>query len=89
MYTLAHDNTLWFLSCPGLTAKNTGGIAPPTNISIEKRTMFGLALVLIVAVPIALYAYLHQRRKRVDSHRGYTVLPGDTVTPDHPSVTSV
>ena len=59
---------------------NTGGKAPPAVMSIEQRTMFALALVLMVAVPTALIAYMWHKRR--NAHRkGYAPLAGDTASP--------
>jgi len=55
----------------------TGGQAPPQTMTIEQRTMLGLALVLIVAVPIALFAYLRWRRT-AQRQQDYLPLPGST-----------
>jgi hypothetical protein len=47
--------------------KPTGGEAPAPTLTVEQRTMLGIALVLIVAVPIALFVY-----RRVARRRGYS-----------------
>jgi len=65
----------------GVTAHTpTGGLAPPPTLTVEQRTMLGLALVLIVAVPAAVVVYLRSRR------RGYQSLSGG---PINSAITSV
>lgn len=49
---------------------STGGLAPPPTLTVEERTMLGLALVLIVAVPTIIVVYIRSRR------HGYLSLPG-------------
>lgn len=69
---------------------HTGGQAPPATMTVEQRTMFGLALVLIVAVPTALVAYFWWRRRRAgqSGREGYSALPGETLDVTHASITT-
>jgi hypothetical protein len=53
--------------------KPTGHEAPAQAMTVEQRTMVGLALVLLVAVPIAIFAYLRYRKRAAAE---YTPIPG-------------
>lgn len=55
----------------------TGHEAPVQAMTVEQRTMVGLALVLLVAVPIALFAFLRYRRRAAAE---YTSIPGSTLS---------